>query len=564
MKRLLSLCDRCHSAGHEQIMILRIEEDGRVTPLDAEGKEIRRQESAAEVLAEAGEDCPLETIERLEAEVSEEPAPPPDPVSSALTVEELPAEITSGQWRKLEGRLEWSPTHHAFLLGPEPGSAPDGEASPPPPATFPSPEGAQATRPRSFDDFIGQRRAVDNLLLAARAAGARGEPLGHVLLFGPAGLGKTTIARLLAAACGSGIQEVVAGHVADPHQLISLLARLREGEFLFIDEIHGLGTACEEALYPALEDGRVDVVVRDRSRTRTIRVRLEPFTLVGATTRLGALSEPFRARFRLKERLEPYGEEELAEIVARAAGRLGSPVTFEAAREVAARSRGTPREAIQLLERARDIAQDSETAQVMDSSEADLAHVGQEHGLSPYAVTPPIVNVSLRPKSTDATYDSGKSARAGAEAAKPRLRRVHVVHAAHVREAAERAGLDERGLSREDRAVVRLLLERDAPMGLEAIASRLALELQTLRDVHEPWLERSGLVERTVHGRVATERARAWYGGLLSQAPPGPTAVADEGPDVQKSKGQGENQSQSGPNGGRRSIPILRLPFRFG
>jgi hypothetical protein len=138
-----------------------------------------------------------------------------------------------------------------------------------------------------------------------------------------------------------------------------------------------------------------------------------------------------------------------------------------------------------------------------------------------------------------------------------------VVHAAHVREAAERAGLDDRGLSREDRAVVRLLLERDAPVGLEAIASRLALELQTLRDVHEPWLERAGLVERTVHGRVATERARAWYGGLLSQTPPGPAGTAD----AQKSKGQGENQGQAGqagPNGGRRTIPVLRLPFRFG
>ena len=129
MKRLLSLCDRCHSEGHEQVIILRIEEDGRVTPLDAEGKEIHRQESAAEVLAEAGEDCPLETIERLEAEVSQEAGPPPDPVSSALTVDELPAEITSLQWRALEGRLEWSPTHHAFLLGPELGSALDLDGS---------------------------------------------------------------------------------------------------------------------------------------------------------------------------------------------------------------------------------------------------------------------------------------------------------------------------------------------------------------------------------------------------------------------------------------------------
>jgi hypothetical protein len=175
------------------------------------------------------------------------------------------------------------------------------------------------------------------------------------------------------------------------------------------------------------------------------------------------------------------------------------------------------------------------------------------------------MNISLRPKIADATYESGKTVVASAEAAKSSVRRVHVVHGAHVREAAERAGLDERGLSREDRAVVRLLVERDAPMGLEAIASRLALEVQTLRDVHEPWLERAGLVERTVHGRVATERAREWYGNLVSRAP--------RGPDTQKSKGQGENQRQdadqgqvcqAGPNGGRRTIPVLRLPFRFG
>jgi Holliday junction DNA helicase RuvB len=125
-----------------------------------------------------------------------------------------------------------------------------------------------------------------------------------------------------------------------------------------------------------------------------------------------------------------------------------------------------------------------------------------------------------------------------------------VVHAAHVKEAAQRAGLDERGLSREDRAVVRLLLERDAPMGLEAIASRLGLELQTLRDVHEPWLERAGLVERTVRGRVATERAREQYGQSVSKTAGGPSTDGKEG--------------QTGPNGGRRTIPILRLPFRFG
>ena len=531
--------------------------------------------------------------------------PPLNRISNALSVDDLPVEITSAEWRTLEGRLEWSPSHHAFLFRPEMGAGLELETPELPSSAGTSAEGAQGassppppTRPRTFDDFVGQGRVVGNLLLAARAAGARGESLGHVLLSGQAGLGKTTIARLLAAASGSGIQEVVAGHIADPHQLLSLLARLRKGEFLFIDEVHGLGTACEEALYPALEDSRVDVVLRDRSWTRTIRVRLEAFTLVGATTRLGALSEPFRARFRLRERLEPYGEEELAEIVARAAARLGSPVTAAAAREVARRSRGTPREAIQLLERARDIVQVSAAPEVSPMSqvsvdpEPNLAHVGQMHHLSSHAATAQISDLVKTGKMNSSTYDNSQAAPKGKRAAgsaarqSPVIRAAQVVEASHVAEAARRAGIDERGLGREEREIVRLLLCRGKPMGLEAIASRLGLDLETLRDVHEPWLERAGLVERTVHGRIATDKARAWYGASRSKAPPGAGGQGnedeDEGPSGSEGQagpagpagpggaggpcGSGGPGSNAGPvpNGGRRSIPILRLPFRFG
>jgi Holliday junction DNA helicase RuvB len=213
--------------------------------------------------------------------------------------------------------------------------------------------------------------------------------LGHVLLAGPAGLGKTTLARLLAAERGAAVQEVVGAHLEDPHQLISLLARMEKGGVLFVDEIHALGTACEEALYSALEDGLVQAVVRDRVRARVIRVRLEPFTLVGATTRLGA------------------------------------DVSAEAALAVARLSRGTPREAIRLLERARDLAQ------VEEMEPGVVHHVGG------------IIQFS------------------------------HVVHGA------QRLGIDARGLSREERAVVRLLIDRGRPMGLEAIASRLGLDLDT-------------------------------------------------------------------------------------
>jgi len=261
-------------------------------------------------------------------------------------------------------------------------------------------------------------------------------------------------------------------------------------------------------------------------------------------------------------------------------------VTIEAAREVARRSRGTPRDAIRLLESARDIAQVSATAQVSamsqvatmsqvkEGAEAKLAHVGQMHSLSPDAARAQIPDPAKACEMTTPTYDNAEAALGGENAAEsaaslaPAIRAAHVVEAAHVKEAARRAGIDKRGLTREERSIVRLLLRRGKPTGLEAIASRLGLDLETLRDVHEPWLERAGLVERTMHGRVATERARAWYGPPLSKKLPGPAAEGGEGEreekGEQKLEGQSEKKGQAGQGGGRRSIPILRLPLRFG
>jgi Holliday junction DNA helicase RuvB len=241
----------------------------------------------------------------------------------------------------------------------------------------------------------------------------------------------------------------VAGNIGDPHQLVSLLCRLPEGQFVFIDEIHSLAHACEECLYPALEDGVVHLVLREGARNRALCVRLEPFTLIGATTRPGALSEPFRARFRLRERLEPYAEEELAEVVVTAGARLGTAPSSEAAREVARRARGTPREAIRILERARDVAQ---------------------------------------------------------LAAAPGIDVAHVVHAA------ARLGIDEHGLDPVDRRAVKLLLRLGRPVGVDALTAKLGVDIETFRQVHEPWLERSGLLERTERGRTATEKAREVYG----------------------------------------------------
>ena len=198
------------------------------------------------------------------------------------------------------------------------------------------------------------------------------------------------------------------------------------------------------------EDRAVSVVLREAGgRTRMIRIRLEPFTLVAATTRPGALSAPFRARFQNVERLEPYGEDDLAEVTARAAKRMGTTVSPEAAREVARRSRGTPREAIRLLGAARDVAQGSPSMGI------GLDHVGQ---------------------------------------------------------ASDRLGIDEHGLDPVERAAVNLLIERGRPVGREALAARLGVDLETFREVHEPWLERSGLVERTESGRIATRKAQQLYG----------------------------------------------------
>jgi hypothetical protein len=356
MRRLVTLClDRCQPAVHDGDVILRVEEDGTVTALDRDGKVIGKPQSAAEVLGEADENCPLETIERRElpqpgtsagaGERPETPAETPD-ARTLDSLDDLPPLLTASQWRAIEGLIDWSPTHRAFLFRPDgrdlaeflasPGEATSGReavAQPPPSADAPS-----GSRPAGFDDFVGQRRIVESLLLAARAARERDEPLGHVLLSGQAGSGKTTISRLLAREYGSGLVEVLGMNLGDPYQLVSLLCRLPRGGFLNVDEIHRLDETCQECLYPALEDGVVDVVLREGGRTRALRVRLEPFTLVGATTRPGRLSPPLRDRFRLQETLEAYGEEELAEVVLKAAARLGTTAGPEAALEIARRS----------------------------------------------------------------------------------------------------------------------------------------------------------------------------------------------------------------------------------
>jgi len=398
MSRLVTLCLSCQGRVHAHEVVIRIEADGSISARDREGVVVTKARSAAEVLEGAGEECPLATIETRGA---------PEPL------------------------LEIHQPHQ-------------------PPA---------AGLPATFDDFVGQRGVVENLKLTARAAKLKGRTLDHVLLSGPAGLGKTSLARLLAVELGSTIEETMGRNLADPQRLISVLAGLHRGDILFIDELHALGSDSEELLYSAMKE----CVVSVHQGGGIERLALEPFTLVGATTCPGALSEPFRSRFGIHLRLEHYGEEDLAELVIRAAEGMEIAATAQAAREIARRARGTPREALRILDRSRDVAE------LTGSRVLDLAHVG---------------------------------------------------------EAAGRLGIDLNGLDPVDRKAVKLLLKLGRPIGQEALAARLGIDRATFHEVHEPYLERLGLIERTERGRVATEEARRLYG----QEPAAPTWAASPAP----------------------------------
>jgi holliday junction DNA helicase RuvB len=305
-------------------------------------------------------------------------------------------------------------------------------------------------RPRRLADYIGQDRVRENLHVSIAAARQRGEALDHVLLYGPPGLGKTTLATVIANELGVAIRTTAGPVIEKPGDLAGILSNLQEREVLFIDEIHRLAPAIEEILYPAMEDFELDIVIGQGPGARSVKVPIERFTLVGATTRTGLLTSPLRSRFGIVHRLDFYAASDIEEIVKRSARILGVEVTEDAAAELGRRARGTPRIANRLLRRVRDYAQ---------------------------------------------VKSDGRVTREVA------------------RKAMDLLEVDEHGFDEVDRRLLITIIEKfgGGPVGLKSLAAALAEEPDALEDIHEPFLIQLGFLDRTKNGRVATPRAYEFF-----------------------------------------------------